>query len=118
MSDKPTKFIKLSDFLNPSRAYYTIDQPKHEISKVIHDKKKETDATLREMANQIKELYGPEIKTPHHNTIQSITSGGNYRIDFLLMLLDLLGKELVIVDRKPETEEFLRQKEQTDWKKK
>jgi len=34
------------------------------------------------------------------------------------MLLDLLGKELVVVDRKPETEEFLRQKEQTDWKKK
>jgi len=34
------------------------------------------------------------------------------------MLLDLLGKELVVVDRKLETEEFLRQKEQTDWKKK
>lgn len=117
--EKETEFINLDELLKPSRQYYTINQPKHDISKVIFKEKKEKDLSNVKLAKMIKELYkkgGDGSSTPHHNTLQVITSGGNYRIDNLLMLLDLLGKEIKIVDRDPEKEALLRKKEETVWK--
>lgn len=100
------------------REYFTIDEPKHMISKVIFDATINKNLSLRTMSKQIKELYSDgseDVKksTPHHNTLQQITSGGNYKIDNLLMLLDLLGKEIVIVDRKPETVERIKNRKKT-----
>lgn len=97
--------IDIFDILPLPRAYFTITKPKQEISDVFYQAKSEQESSLRKLAEEIKKLYtqdDPNAKTPHYNTLQQITSGGNYTIDNLLMGLDAIGKKIIIVDRTEE----------------
>ncbi len=100
--DKNIPEYSIFDIMDTPRAYFTISEPKLEISDVIKKASEANNLSLRTMAEKIKELYGDEFKTPHYNTLQQITSGHNYTIESLLMLLDLLDKKIVIVDRTEE----------------
>jgi len=101
--------FSLLDNLNLPREYFSVDQPKREISKLIHSLTQNSDdLSLRGIAENLKELY-PHLKpTPHRNTVRKITSGQNYTIDNLLMVLDAIGYKLTLTPRTEEEEEAIR----------
>jgi hypothetical protein len=101
-ADKDIPEYNIFEIMDTPREYFSISEPKLEISSIIKDASDANNLSLRTMAEKIKELYGDETKTPHYNTLQQITSGHNYTIESLLMLLDLLDKKIVIVDRTSE----------------
>lgn len=117
MTDEQVETVSIYDIMpDLPRAYFTIDRPKHEIKKAIYDEYKSRELSVRKMADELKKLYqeDEDTKTPHFNTIQQIISGGNFTIDNLLMVLDLLNKKFVIVDRTEEDVNFINKKGKVD----
>ena len=108
-NNEPIGTFNLSDIFTPSREYFTIDQPKQEIARVIRDlTKNNEDLSLRGIAEILKDLY-PNIKpTPHRNSVTNITKRENYTIDNLLMVLDAIGYKLTLTPRTEEEEEAIR----------
>ena len=106
---QPSKAFSLLDNFKLSREYFSVDQPKHEISKLIYNlTQNNEDLSLRGIAENLKELYPNSKSTPHRNTVRKITRGENYTIDNLLMVLDAIGYKITLTPRTEEEEEAIR----------
>lgn len=81
------KMYDISEFMDVPKEYYSISEPKLEITKVIKETLKEKNLSIRGLAGNI------GLKHPQ---IIRVTSANNYNIDTLLKILDGLDLKIEI----------------------
>lgn len=89
MGEQP-EIYDLNDIMEVPNEFYTISEPKLQISKILKEVMEQKELTLRELAKKI---------GMKHPQIVRVTSGNNYNIDTLLRILDGLDLEIEIKKR-------------------
>ncbi|EML6323898.1 TPA: helix-turn-helix transcriptional regulator [Bacillus thuringiensis] len=81
------KEYDISEFMDVPKEYYSISEPKLEITEVIKEALKEKNLSIRNL--------GKNIGLKHPQIIR-VTSANNYNIDTLLKILDGLDLKIEI----------------------
>ncbi|HDR4862999.1 MULTISPECIES: helix-turn-helix domain-containing protein [Bacillus cereus group] len=82
-----SKEYDISEFMDVPKEYYSISEPKLEITEVIKEALKEKNLSIRNL--------GKNIGLKHPQIIR-VTSANNYNIDTLLKILDGLDLKIEI----------------------
>lgn len=84
---KQQEVYDIHDIMEVPNEFYSISEPKFQISKILKEVMDQEELTFRELAEDI---------GMKHPQIIRVTSGKNYNIDTLLRILDGLDLEIEI----------------------